>query len=509
MCIRQDSHDAFELDNIEDDSQREVTLGLQNTTTSVYSYDNNPLHATSAVQPRLQRPVKERFLAGWRVGALLSLSFTTLVCILNLAITIWVWKQPGHEIDGSIGTLFEGNCGRARKTNVWIHLVVNLLSTLLLCASNYCMQVLSAPSREELVRAHAKRHWLHIGVPGLRNLFRIGVDRAILWIILFLSSVPLHLLFNSVVFTNLQANRYTVIPTTENWINGGLYDNSSFMDVAAHDMRRIMSEIDKSRPNLTDEAWLGPKGGIPRYLKVSTADCFNKYSSQYLTDAGNVYLIQDGPTVWRDLDEWYPAFNSSGQFVWTYLNSDHSDTAPFVLHAIKANNAFPFQSQPEFYPSNGWRCPSRTIKTCDVDNEAEVPQDRSKWEPYERRIKYCLIEQVKESCKLQFSFSIAVTVVVSNFIKAVCMTLTLLLYRRHAALVTIGDAVASFLDNPDPETRGRCLHSRRLIEAEWNWEDINGPTKDGLSVDPEKFEPKAETWARAPSGGKWLATYIL
>ena len=120
-----------------------------------------------------------------------------------------------------------------------------------------------------------------------------------------------------------------------------------------------------------------------------------------------------------------------------------------------------------------------------------------------------MIEQVEEVCKLQFSFPIAITVVVSNFVKAICMAITLFYYKRHAALITIGDAVASFLDQPDPETRGRCLHSKWLMEAEWNWERSNDARKDELGVEPERFQLKSERWARAPSQERWFATYLL
>jgi hypothetical protein len=85
----------------------------------------------------------------------------------------------------------------------------------------------------------------------------------------------------------------------------------------------------------------------------------------------------------------------------------------------------------------------------------------------------------------------------------------LFLYKQHAALATLGDAIAHFLDHPDPETRGRCLHSRRLMEAEWNWENAHGAKKGELGIEPERFAPRAERWGRAPSGGRWLAIYVL
>lgn len=126
------------------------------------------------------------------------------------------------------------------------------------------------------------------------------------------------------------------------------------------------------------------------------------------------------------------------------------DRSTVKLQDRTASDSMPFLSTPEFYPASGWRCASRMISSCDVVKDQGVSRDQSLWAPYERRIEYCLVEPVQQSCKLQFSFPIAVTVVVANFVKAMCMLVMLVVYREHAALVTIGDAVASFLDEPDP-----------------------------------------------------------
>jgi hypothetical protein len=73
-------------------------------------------------------------------------------------------------------------------------LLINALSTILLSASNYTMQCLSAPTRSEVDDAHSTGKWLDIGVPSVRNLGRIARKRVILWWLLGASSLPLHLL---------------------------------------------------------------------------------------------------------------------------------------------------------------------------------------------------------------------------------------------------------------------------------------------------------------------------
>lgn len=133
-------------------------------------------------------------LNGWYMGAVAStLTAFTVLCI-NIGATIWVLKNGQWQSNDGVGTLFQGSCKKVKDADRYLHLVINMLSTVLLACSNYCMQVLSSPTREEVTRAHAMRYWLHIGVPNISNLFRIGKDRSMLWLLLCLSSVPLHLL---------------------------------------------------------------------------------------------------------------------------------------------------------------------------------------------------------------------------------------------------------------------------------------------------------------------------
>ena len=61
-------------------------------------------------------------------------------------------------------------------------------------ASTAFIQVLSAPTREEVDKAHAEGKSLHIGVFGLANLSYIPKRRWTLIVLLILSSMPLHLM---------------------------------------------------------------------------------------------------------------------------------------------------------------------------------------------------------------------------------------------------------------------------------------------------------------------------
>lgn len=100
--------------------------------------------------------------------------------------------QSKYKPAGGVVSLYEGSCSWAKNVDIAAHLLINALSTLLLGASNLCMQLLAAPTRKEVDKAHSQNRWLDIGVPSWRNLKSIKRTRCLMWCVLGLSSVPLH-----------------------------------------------------------------------------------------------------------------------------------------------------------------------------------------------------------------------------------------------------------------------------------------------------------------------------
>lgn len=92
------------------------------------------------------------------------------------------------------GTLYTDEFAKVEKLNTGLHLLINVLSTALLGACTFTMQCLTSPTRSEIDRAHAQGKTLDIGITSIRNLLRIDRRRAALWILLGVSSLPLHVL---------------------------------------------------------------------------------------------------------------------------------------------------------------------------------------------------------------------------------------------------------------------------------------------------------------------------
>lgn len=131
-------------------------------------------------------------LKGWRVSVAAGIATALVALVANLAVLSWTKNH--YTLEDGIATVFTGSCETSSRVILLSHLGINILSTMLLAAGNNCMQVLVAPTRAEVDRAHAAGKWLDIGPHSLRNLGSISFFRSFIWVVLILSSAPLHLL---------------------------------------------------------------------------------------------------------------------------------------------------------------------------------------------------------------------------------------------------------------------------------------------------------------------------
>lgn len=135
---------------------------------------------------------RRRFLSGWRAGAVLSCTTACIVLLIN--VSFLTWAVHNHVMENAVGALFTGSCAKAKSINTLLGLGINVLCSILLGASNYCMQCLTSPTREEVDKAHARKRLLQIGIPSVRNLRAMSRGRVFLWLGLGLSALPLHFL---------------------------------------------------------------------------------------------------------------------------------------------------------------------------------------------------------------------------------------------------------------------------------------------------------------------------
>jgi hypothetical protein len=123
--------------------------------------------------------------------------------------------------------------------------------------------------------------------------------------------------------------------------------------------------------------------------------------------------------------------------------------------------------------------------------------DESEWMPSATRwpVDYCLSERAESRCQLHFNVVMAVIVTVLNFLKAALMFYIVYSIEDNP-LMTIGDAVASFLDEKDHATERTGLLS--IIDI-----------RRGYSVGPSDWEDRRRRWKDTTSIKRLTTAFIL
>jgi hypothetical protein len=110
-------------------------------------------------------------------------------------------------------------------------------------------------------------------------------------------------------------------------------------------------------------------------------------------------------------------------------------------------------------------------------------------------IDHCLSEKVPEICQLQTAHYVWLIVVVCNAIKLFCMFFCERAL-SSSPLVVVGDAVASYLNDPDKHTEGNCLMSAQTAGKP--------PLPNG-----RVWRQKRKFWLRSSSRWSWCKTIGL
>ncbi len=398
---------------------------------------------------------------GYRFGATFCAALTGTVFLINMILTIWAWAK--FDVNGGIGTIHQGNCNQTKSLSLWLHLAINVLGTALLSASNYCMQCLSAPTRQDIDKAHAQNKWLDIGVPSVRNLRIMTRKRIILWSLLAITSLPLHLMYNSAVFNTLSTYNYNIFVVSKEFLSGAPY-NMRANRSSIRWTSKEMGEDEASRFNhlsLRLDSFRNPNPNIKLKKFEEKKDCIVTYGSGI-------------------------------------SNSKYKDVL-LVTTASNATNSFikadPHKNPRERFYSHDLFCTYVPRLFCNVEEAANNAQN---WEVDGCPIDYCLSEEMDERCELQFSLPIMIIVVTCNLVKTSCMILVVFGYGGELQpLVTVGDAIASFLNEPDPATKSMCLAEKSFFQ------------KEGWQAQRMRWWPKRHRWFRAASLSRWMVCNVL
>lgn len=285
------------------------------------------------------------------------------------------------------------------------------------------------------------------------------------------------------------------------------------------------------------------------YLDVY--DCFDTYRVDFNTDRGTVIAITIGslandsllvvgsgsepesymkgymdPSSWvpqtteydvGNLDaKWFHAINIStpvlsaavtSNMSYTFNSNDHLATPPSNLSDDEKFDFNRLKSFMETHPgkedvhrllnnADGWRN-STWAKDVTISRKEDTCSDLTyAMMGPKYLVDHCLSEKVDEKCQLLFSLPICLIVIICNGFKVISMFLTVR-DDRGEILLTIGDALSSFLSRTDPTTEGNCLLSKSNVKRQWSWRSSlnTAPSQERHSA----LLPKRKRWMHAVS----------
>lgn len=352
--------------------------------------------SANVAKPFLRRTYSRwQKLHTWHTWVLVCAAGAGLTFCFNIALAI---LASVSGLKDGVGTIKKGDCRDIKKSELWLHLGINVLSTMLLGGSNYTMQCLTAPTREEINKGHRSRVSLDIGIPSLKNLMRTSKRKVILWGFLAVSSVPLHLLYNSAVFSTLCTHSFDVYVVTHEFVSG------TDISVSEGEIKDLHNSVITSMKDPNQRNW----------QNMTNKECQEAYGTKFV----------------------------SGRSLLLAISSAIDHKTP-VLEIVKIE---------AFLSGEGSSTEDRTFgrgaKEFGIGNSTA----------------YCLSKLEDETCQLEFSIIIMAIVIICNFVKALCMILTV---RSCFAtpLLNLGDAIESFLKKPDSFTANNCLSNKRRYQG--------------------------------------------
>ncbi|KAF2489259.1 hypothetical protein BU16DRAFT_567439 [Lophium mytilinum] len=421
---------------------------------------------------------QKRYTTGWRSTVAINAGSAVVVLLINVVFTIGVALGP-RFLDWQ-GTLYEGKCSTSRSIGTLMHIMVNVLGTVLLSGSNFVMQVLSAPTRSEVDAAHARSIWLDIGIPSTRNLKYISKERVLLWSCLAFSSLPLHLFYNSAIFSSVAVSAYPVILVDESFLGNASLNNSrlhGLFEVADWD-----SDEGKYERALVHDMQV--YAVADKLDRLDNKACIDAWTKGYQTVYSSLLLVSKNSSV-SDGDD--PVLEMD----WDY---------PMTRHLFKGWEYDPFQ----------WICQADRPESVDDYQVAtpcmgkelnRVTDNPSEWVVWRYEVSHCLSKSAPRHCKICISLPLMLVVIAMNVVKAAIM-IGVARRTRNGPLLTIGDAISTYLEDSDPYTKGLSASGKSYFVNHSKQEHPWHTSAYQLTL-------KRQRWFTAVSRKRWIFCIAL
>lgn len=225
-------------------------------------------------------------------------------------------------------------------------------------------------------------------------------------------------------------------------------------------------------------------------VRLENADCMSVYGRNMFVDYGNVLVVANtsvsrgqDPVLYAsyvkgmsDIDNRWICQTTTGR-------GDDCDVAKEIRSADQwqqfgtpTPGGFSTYGDPDYFSSHCYM---------DYDKAYNVYP-----------IEYCLAQPTADNCSIGVAVGILTTVAICNVVKVVCLWLTWRMERLDT-LVTIGDAVSSFLTRPDLTTKSYGP----LETRSQSWKLGN--------IVPIRWEGQSRIGFAAASAARWCTSSLL
>lgn len=276
--------------------------------------------------------------------------------------------------------------------------------------------------------------------------------------------------YNSVIFERIGTTEYAIAVVTPQFLDGSPFhisainkahdvpvdgnsihtnlvfnrlNSASFINSSGHFAPPLDSEEDKGL--LTALQALAVKGGLTH---KNPADCIKAYGNAFGNDYRNVLAVTQA----------YDDVNSSVKWM--------EKSTPFSIDTMSWTCRYIWDgSMKHPRPSESERPdPDCSIESA-VKNSSNwavgyygfKPENSTHSSLRSYPISHCLVEPIPPGvCSLNYNLWLLTAVILANAIKVVVLTTTIMKVTTYP-FITLGDAIASFLEYPDPTTKELCL----------------------------------------------------
>lgn len=237
--------------------------------------------------------------------------------------------------------------------------------------------------------------------------------------------------WNSAIIFSPVAYEYYQITVSENFVAGMKFDDSIQQDIQGYDTG---TDLFGDNLHFLQEAVQQPN----TYEKLDNLACQRTYAQDFMQDRSDVIVI---------------------------VESQASENGTAIVYGVTGAGRGPWPY--------AWLCPSGSAASFNCLGDLFHDTEEWKFQVFNNSlVKYCLSKQVDQTCKLEYAYTAGVIVVVANLIKLLCFIWVYFLLRKHAGdesskqqlLITTGDAIASFLADPDPYTFDMSLVAKSDFE---------------------------------------------